>query len=337
MIAEVPAGAEYPHSGVFRVARRALEAPDALNDQLRRPDEASLPDGRVVAAGDAMLSMRVSTDAEAERSERRLRASIFKPTDGRLARLNRRVSIPISVVMIRFLRFDPNAMSVALTLVGLYAAWLFSRGEYATGIAAALLSWVASMLDGCDGELARLQYKESVFGCWLDTIGDYVYYMALFTGITIGVVRTTAWPGFLWVGAALGAGMLLTLGLLVLLRWRITNGRPDQLRVRARRHIAGSGKRWTRMAIQVETCATRATMPYGIVAFAILNLLPALIVLAAIGAQLYWIVLATQAGSMLRKRPPVRAPVTYPTGTWVSTGDLQTVAARAPISPAVDR
>jgi phosphatidylglycerophosphate synthase len=307
LIAEVPAGSDYPRSGVFRVARSAVARPDMLNDLLRPPDDASLPAGRDVAAGRATLSMRVSTADEAAMSERRLRASIFKATDGRLARVNRRVSIPISVALIRSIRLGPNAMSVALTGLGLYAGWLFSRGEYATGIAAALLSWVASMLDGCDGELARLQYKESAFGCWLDTIGDYIYYVALFAGITVGVARSSGSAAFIWIGAALGAGMLLTFGMLIVLRWRITNGRPEELRVRTERHIGGTGRRWMRVAAELESCATRATMPYGIVAFAILDLLPAVVVLASFAAHAYWITLATQAGSLLRQhRPPPR-------------------------------
>ncbi len=248
-----------------------------------------------------MLSMRVTSADETAASDRHLRASLFKPTDGRLARLNRRVSITISIALVRSLRFNPNVMSVSLIAIGLASAWLFARGEYVTGVAAALLSWLASMLDGCDGELARLQYKESALGCWIDTIGDYIYYVALFAGITIGVVRATGWPGFLWIGAALGAGMLLSFGLLIVLRWRITDGRPEQFRVRARQHIERSGTPWTRLLAELETCATRATMPYGIVAFAILDLMPLVLVLAAIGAQVFWISLATQAGSLLRE------------------------------------
>jgi phosphatidylglycerophosphate synthase len=300
-VVEVPAGPGFPRTGVFRATAHVLAAPDDLIEQLSPPPGAQLPSGRDVAVGRAMLSMRVSSADEAAESERRLRASLFKPTDGRLARLNRRMSIPISIALARSLRLDPNVMSVSLIAIGLASAWLFARGYYATGVVAALLSWVASMLDGCDGELARLQYKESALCCWIDTIGDYIYYVALFAGITIGIVRATGRNEFLWIGAALGAGMLLSFGMLIVLRWRITDGRPEQLRARARQHIERSGTPWTRIFAKLETCATRATMPYGIVAFAILDLLPVVLVLAAIGAQVYWISLATQAGSLLRE------------------------------------
>jgi phosphatidylglycerophosphate synthase len=307
-IVHVPAGPAHPHSGVLRAHTRDVLEPDHLIEQLRPIAEASMPSGEDASAGRARLSMHVATEKEAALAERQLRASIFKPTDGRLARLNRRCSVPISLALIRSVRLHPNAMSLALTALGLYAAWLFSRGAYVAGIVGALLSWVASMLDGCDGELARFQYKESAFGCWLDTIGDYVYYVALFAGITIGVMRTTAWPGFVWVGAALGVGMLLTFALLIVLRWGITGGRPEQLRVRALDHFEGSTARWKRVVAELETFATRASMPYGIVAFAVFNVLPALVVLAAFTAQAYWIVLATQAGSLLRQHRSTREP-----------------------------
>jgi hypothetical protein len=40
--------------------------------------------------------------------------------------------------------------------------------------------------------------------------------------------------------------------------------------------------------------ATRATMPYGILAFAVAGLLPWLLVIATIGAHVYWMSLAIE-------------------------------------------
>jgi phosphatidylglycerophosphate synthase len=196
-------------------------------------------------------------------------------------------------------------MSLFVTFLGLYAGWLFSRGEYASGVIAASLSLAASVLDGCDGELARLQFKESAFGCWVDTVGDYVYYIAIFTGLTIGAVRQTGSPVFWGCGVALGAGLLLTLALLTLLRWRSTGGRPEQLRTTTKAHFYGTGKRWAHLVAKLSTCATRATMPYGIAAFALLNLLPVVVVLATIGANVFWISLASQYRRLVR---PGHAP-----------------------------
>jgi phosphatidylglycerophosphate synthase/uncharacterized membrane protein YbhN (UPF0104 family) len=240
----------------------------------------------------------VSRDALA-RAERALRASIIKPTDGRLARFNRRLSTPISVWLIRRLRLGANAMSLFVLALGLYAGWLFSRGDYASAVIAAAISLVASILDGCDGELARLQYAQSAFGCWLDTLGDYVYYVATFGGLTVGVVRYTGRTEFWWLGAALAVGMLLTFGLLILLRHRATGGRPERLHAIAKTHFYAAGTWWAWLVATLAPCATRATMPYGILAFALLDMLPLLLILAVVGAHVYWISLAVELRGLL--------------------------------------
>jgi phosphatidylglycerophosphate synthase len=245
----------------------------------------------------------VRTPADVAAAERRLRQSIIKPTDGRVGRFNRRMSIPISIALIRWTRCSANAMSVFLIALGFYAGWLFSVGTYGSGVAAAAFSLAASILDGCDGELARLQYKDSRFGVWLDTLGDYSYYLAIFTGLTIGAVQQTQWAGFWWIGAALITGALLTFALLILLRHRITRGQPERLRSTAQSHFEQRGTRWTTLAAKLSTVATRATMPYGILGFAIAGALPGLVVLAAVGANVYWICLSLELGRLLANTP----------------------------------
>ena len=74
------------------------------------------------------------------------------------------------------------------------------------GVLGAFLSLAASVLDGCDGEIARLKYQESALGCWIETFGDYSYYLAIFVGLTVGAVARTGWPGFYWLGAHLARG-----------------------------------------------------------------------------------------------------------------------------------
>jgi phosphatidylglycerophosphate synthase len=296
---EVPAGSRWPKSGVFRGTPPQLAAPSAASSELTRASRGRWPASADVSGGDALLSIRVPSRRELAAAEQRLRASIFKPTDGPLGRFNRRLSLPISVWLIRWTRLNAHAMSVLLVIMGLYAGWLFSRGSYTSGLLAALVSLAASILDGCDGELARLQYKESAFGCWLDTLGDYTYYAAVFTGLTVGAVHQTGWSGFWWIGAVLLTGTFLTFALLILLRERITSGDPERLRTTTKAHFYSRGKRWTTLAARLSECATRASMPYGILVFAIFGLLPVVLVIAAIGAQIYWVSLATELRSLL--------------------------------------
>src|SRR5205809_7961570 len=118
-----------------------------------------------------------------------------------------------------------NQRSVSLVAVVFYDAWLFSRGSYLTGVLAGFLSVAASVLDGWAGEIARLKYQESALGCWIETFGDYSYYIAIFVGLTMGAVARTGWPGFYWVGGIALAGTLMCFALLIFLRSRITAGR----------------------------------------------------------------------------------------------------------------
>jgi 1L-myo-inositol 1-phosphate cytidylyltransferase / CDP-L-myo-inositol myo-inositolphosphotransferase len=50
----------------------------------------------------------------------------------------------------------------------------------------ALLFWLHSVLDGCDGELARLKFQESRFGGLLDFFGDNLVHSVVFFCIAIG-------------------------------------------------------------------------------------------------------------------------------------------------------
>jgi len=60
-----------------------------------------------------------------------------------------------------------------------------------------------------------------------------------------------------------------------------------------------AGPAWARLAAQLSTCATRATMPYGILAFALVGQLPVVLVLGVIGAHVYWISLAVELRRLL--------------------------------------
>ena len=288
------AGDESAHTGVFRALPDAIARPRQLatRTDARRP---WLPGGRTAGRrGRALLSLSVATHAELAIAERRLRQSIFKPTDGRLGRFNRRISMPISVGLIRWMRFSANAMSVLIIGLGLYAGWLFSRGDYVSGVLAALVSWAASVLDGCDGELARLQYTDSPFGCWLDTLGDYVVLPRHFHRAD-DRRRAADRMGRLLVDRRRDA------------RRHASDVRPADPAARAH-HQRSTGPIADRdqgtLLRQRQTLgmarrpgldvATRATMPYGIVGFAVLGLLPGVLVLGAIGAQIYWICLAVE-------------------------------------------
>jgi uncharacterized protein (TIRG00374 family) len=151
---------------------------------------------RVIGPGSILSpALSVQRQEDLPAAELALRRAMFKPTDGVLARFNRRMSLPLSILLVRT-PITANQISLGILSLGFGAAWLFSRGTYTACLLGALMSLAASILDGCDGEVARLKYQESAFGCWLETVGDYTYYFAIFIGITVGAVRSTGRRSF---------------------------------------------------------------------------------------------------------------------------------------------
>ena len=298
-VVDVPAGREWPESGVLRVSMAHASDPAGLATFLaeRRRRASALPTGEEISEGQARLALRIVTSDDLTAAERTIRRSIFKDTDAKIARFNRRMSVPISVVLMRT-PLTANQLSVVLVAMGLYSAWLFSIGHYWTGVLGAFISLAASVLDGCDGEIARLKYQESALGCWIETVGDYSYYVAIFVGLTVGAARQTAWPGFHWIGLLALVGTVVTFALLIYLRSRITAGRPEKLHTIARARYRAEGL-WSRLIWRVSFVATRAAMPYGIMALALVNGLPAIVVLAAVGANVYWISLVVNMRDLM--------------------------------------
>lgn len=301
-VRDVPAGREWPVSGVVRVTAAAARDIEELSRVLRTRTEGPepRPAGDDVSFGRARLALRFTDAAGLADAEQTIRRSSYKDTDNTLARFNRSMSLPISVALIRT-PLTANQLSVALVALGFYSAWLFSTGHYWAGVLGGFLSLAASVMDGCDGEIARLKYQESALGCWIETFGDYSYYIAIFIGLTMGAVKRTGWHGFYWLGGLALAGTLVTFALLIYLRGRITAGQPEKLHAIARDRFRAEDTRWSRVIWRISFVATRSAMPYGIFALSLAGLLPLVVVLAAIGANVYWVSLVVKLRHLLRQ------------------------------------
>jgi phosphatidylglycerophosphate synthase len=95
-------------------------------------------------------------------------------------------------------RVSPNAITLLALIIGLTAAVLAAKQDYAI----ALALWLASrILDGLDGLLARLTHQQTDFGGYLDIMADFVVYGALPIGLFLGRATTE-----------LGVSMALLLG-----------------------------------------------------------------------------------------------------------------------------
>ena len=113
-----------------------------------------------------------------------------KSQDGFMARhFDRHISLAVSRQLLET-SVTPNMMTIFSTLLGLSGAAFFLGASRAAYIPGALLVWLHSVLDGCDGELARVRFQESAFGSDLDFWGDNVVHLALFTCLGVGFWRT---------------------------------------------------------------------------------------------------------------------------------------------------
>jgi phosphatidylglycerophosphate synthase len=128
--------------------------------------------------------------------------------DGFMARhFDRHISLNVSRLLLESF-VTPNMMTVLSTILGLAGASLFlgqGRPAYVTG---ALLVWLHSVLDGCDGELARVRFQESDFGSDLDFWGDNLVHLALFTCLGLGFYAGGNGHHVLVLAAVADAGVL---------------------------------------------------------------------------------------------------------------------------------
>ena len=133
-----------------------------------------------------------------------------KPNDGPVARyLNRPISVRISRYLVQR-DVTPNQISLFSFLCSLLAAGLFALGGYFALLLGGVLAQFASIIDGCDGEVARLKYQSSDFGGWFDAVLDRYADAFLLFGLTwhLLAVEVNGWILFVGFMAIIGSFML---------------------------------------------------------------------------------------------------------------------------------
>ena len=235
-----------------------------------------------------------ATKEEARAAERRLYAALPKDTDGYIAMLDRRASMAISSVLLNF-PVTPNMITAASLLLGLLGSWWLASGDYAWTLAGAALLWFCCLLDGCDGEVARLKLLCSPWGAWFDLAADNVAHFATFAGLAIGV-----WRGHPVDGLKV-SGLLLVTGFLACCFsvWWLVLRKPEEER--------------GPYALLIERVASRDYV-YLIFGLAIFGRLDWFIHAAGVGSHLFWIALwlmpKAKPGPKSEARPlPRRDPI----------------------------
>ncbi len=137
----------------------------------------------------------VDTPQASGEARRRLLASLTKGNeDGYVSlRLNRPLSARLSA-RLAATGITPNQITIISFLISLTGAGLLSVGAFATGVVGGLLVQAASVIDGCDGEIARLKHLSSPRGAWLDTVLDRYADVAITLAVTFAYAAVHPGP-----------------------------------------------------------------------------------------------------------------------------------------------
>lgn len=122
--------------------------------------------------------------------EKRLLRGSGKSQDGLVSRyLNRPISRALTGVLLKF-PVTPSGWTLAIVLLPLVGALLLARGDYTSVVCGLLLYQLYSILDGCDGEIARAKYLESPGGRQLDTWCDIAGSLLLAISLGYGLASS---------------------------------------------------------------------------------------------------------------------------------------------------
>ena len=137
------------------------------------------------------LCVRVTDGHSARLAEARLLMQLRAATadsDGPIARLDRSASQWISRRLVHT-PLRPNHITIIGTCIGLAGAGCLAQGVYALDVLGTALFVCAVIIDGCDGEVARLKFQETRFGHTFDVMTDNVVHVAIFIGLGVGQYR----------------------------------------------------------------------------------------------------------------------------------------------------
>lgn len=217
--------------GLFTALRAVAERGEGLSlaaavDQLGGAGRA-----RVVDVGAAWWCAVRSVEA-GRHAQKLLFKSLTKAIDGPVSKaINRRFSKRVTRLLMNT-PVVPNHMTALGLVVGLAAAlvtafvtpatlWMIPLGG--------VLYQLSSMLDGVDGEIARLKFKHSDWGEWFDTVSDDVINLSYQLSIGVAAWRLTG--SSLWWQVGLASFVLGWVVCLSLYRKLIASGKGTHLAI----------------------------------------------------------------------------------------------------------
>lgn len=227
-----------------------------------------LPHQPVIEARGAARA--VNEPVAAREAERELWRMMTSTADGFVDRIfNRPVGRFLSKVLIHT-PASPNIVSIASILIGVASAVFLAEGSYRTALIGAILFQLSAIVDCVDGDIARILFKESPFGKWIDLAGDQIVHISVFAGIAFGVLRHGGGKETVWLGLSAVLGALISFAVVV----------------RGMRQPAGASGPVQKLI----DAATNRDFSVIVLVLAFAQKLPLFLWLAGIGSHLFWVV-----------------------------------------------
>ena len=166
--------------------------------------------------------VRVTDDATAAAAEDALFQGLARNVTNLFARyVDRPMSRAISRRLAPF-PITPNQITIFSTLLGIVGSLVLLDPSYGAGVLGTFLFFSHTVIDGCDGEIARLKFQESAWGAKLDLIGDNVVHAFLFPCVALRLYFADPGGPYLLLGGAAFGGVIATWIVIYLLLVRST-------------------------------------------------------------------------------------------------------------------
>ena len=189
----IAVGPEDRYAGALLAAGRgAVTVIEAL---ARGESDSAVAAGATARVAHGEIARHAIASVEDRRAAHRLLYRILiKPQDNAITRyLYRPVSFPLTRLLV-WTPITPNQVSILVAILVAIGCWMTAHASTGLAIGGTAMILVASYVDCCDGEIARLKLLSSKLGAWLDTVIDELS--------TMGYLAALGWHCHLALGRA---------------------------------------------------------------------------------------------------------------------------------------
>jgi 1L-myo-inositol 1-phosphate cytidylyltransferase / CDP-L-myo-inositol myo-inositolphosphotransferase len=189
----------------------------------------------------------------------------------------------------------PNQITLISFGVGLVSSLFFWMGEYLYGVVGALVFQASAVLDCCDGEVARIKAQQTPLGQWLDVVCDNIVHVAMFLAMAWATYRVSGLPLHLGLGFLASFGSLLSLRFVLLSEAQSSpgSGFTGPGRVKACERTMPKDERIFGKSLWRKATGRLTNRDFSVILllFALVGRLDWFLWLAALGSNVFWIIL----------------------------------------------